>query len=55
MKTRIRQVKSGCYVIDEVVTTRGEYITWPGLFKTKEGAQKEIETVKRIQERNSHE
>lgn len=35
--------KKPLYQIEEVVTPNGLYITWPGVFTTKEAAQAEID------------
>lgn len=33
----------GVYVIDEIVTTEGHYITWEEKFSSKENAKKHLE------------
>lgn len=44
MKLQIRKHGfSGLYVIDEIVTLDGLYITWPGYYDTIKGANKAIQ------------
>ena len=56
MKTRVRQlINTGKYqldnperptfVIDEIVTPQGDYITWPEFFSTREAAEKYRNTI----------
>ena len=52
METRIRQVESGVYVIDEQVIpsgnhrASGSYITWPMCFVKKENAEEAVTKAK---------
>jgi len=42
---RIRQIKQAnkpLFVIDEIVSSQGHYITWPDFYSSKKAAQAEI-------------
>ena len=41
-RIRIRQLKSNLYVIDEIVTLDGLFITWPGSYRSREAAREAI-------------
>lgn len=50
MKTQIIKRNNGgkdYFVIQEIVSGQGHYITWPGIYTTKESAQAEIDKTEK--------
>ena len=54
MKTRIRKVHNPHadehFVIDEVVTKQGHYITWSGIYELRKNAEKAVQTEQKIRD-----